>query len=134
MKKYISTILLLMLFISSAFAATGDFSTPDEIIATAKENRIGFINAVNAMEKNLPNIHTRETFIPYLLLLDKLQEIGNGYDLTTMGGDPLSSLGNIVTRYGVRWTDITIDSTEYLETFLKWSKDCLLYTSPSPRD
>ena len=107
---------LLLLAVSSAAEPS-----PREVLARAKRGRVEFIRAVSDVGRFAPRLASKEALYPYIELLDELAAAGRGYDLETMGVDPVRDLGADLTRAAEKWLRLDRDSPAFVRAFLKWS-------------
>jgi hypothetical protein len=120
MSRFFLTILVFAGVVWSSHAS-GVLPTPEDLLASAGQGPAGYVEALKSVSDNVALIDAEEKLIPYVLLLDKLETIGAGYDLRSFPGQPLDELAAVLTRRGLGWTDMAKNSLEYLLAYVKWA-------------
>lgn len=110
-----------------SFASGDVLAPPQEIVERAKKSSADFISALGDVERLAPTLTSKETFFPYIGILDVLEEIGKTHGVGNYGTDPVQQLGFILTRNGVKWLRIDLDPTEFIALFFRRSENSTRY-------
>jgi hypothetical protein len=112
-----------VVFLFTSLADAQQAPPASEILSRARQGRAELLGALGEMERFSPAAERKEEVYPYVLLLDELDEIGRGYDLESLGMNPVRKTGALVTRYAAKWIHFTNDDQELLRAFYKWAED-----------
>ena len=100
---------------------------PEQILEKAKKGRTEFLTAVGEVQRLAPSLPSKEAFFPYIEILDDLKSIGDSLGATELGDDLVQALGYILTRNGVKWLRLDLDSLEFLKIYFRWSENSTRY-------
>jgi hypothetical protein len=112
---------LVLLLPSLAGAQKGP--SAEQVLERARTGRVEMLLALSDMERFSPVAERKEEVYPYVLILDELDEIGQGYDLESFGMNPVEKTGALITRHAAKWIHFTHDDWELLSAFYKWAED-----------
>ncbi|MFM8268973.1 MAG: hypothetical protein ACKN9V_02200 [Pseudomonadota bacterium] len=101
--------------------------SPEEILEKAKKSRTEFVEAVGEVQRIAPTLSSKEAFFPYIKILDDLKKIGDSFGAAEMGEDIVQSLGYILTRNGIKWLRLDVDSQDFIELYFRWSENSTRY-------
>lgn len=120
--------LVLALLLGFSFVGTGDpLLSPENILEKAKKGRTEFVEAVGEVQRIAPTLSSKEAFFPYIKILDELKKIGDGLGANEIGENITQSLGYILTRNGIKWLRLDLDSEEFISLYFRWSENSTRY-------
>lgn len=119
MKQLISTIAIALLLPVWAMAAI-NLPEPAELMQKAKQNRIALREVMLDIEMNLSEMRDQPTFEKYFYMLDDLSALSVSLKLDEIYPKMTERLGLKMTGVGMRWLDVTKDSTEKIQYYIKW--------------
>lgn len=118
--KYINSLFAIIFFAPLLSLAGLNLDEPNVLIAKAQQNRIALREVLLDIEINLPEMRDQPTFEKYFYILDDLGALGVSFKLDEIYPKMVNRLGLRMTNIGVRWIDITKDSSAKIQYYVKW--------------
>lgn len=112
--------LLTVMLLSPLSAWALNLAEPGVLMAKAQKNRIELREVLLDIDMNIPEMRDQPTFEKYFYLLDSLNALAVKYNLDEIYPKMVPRLGLRMTGNGMRWLDVTKDSSEKLQYYVKW--------------
>lgn len=118
--KYMKSLFAILFFAPWVASAALNLAEPEVLMAKAQENRIALREVLLDIEMNIPEMRDQPTFEKYFFMLDGLDSLAVSLKLDEIYPKMVSRLGLRMTGVGMRWLDVTKDSSEKLQYYVKW--------------
>lgn len=115
--KYIFSLVLIAPL--GAWAAVS-LPEPSVLLAKAQQDRIQLREVILDIEMNIPEMRDQPTFEKYFYMLEDLTQLSERHRLEEIYPQIVSRLGLRMVGNGMRWLNVTTDSSEKLQYYVKW--------------
>lgn len=107
--------------------ANETLAPPEVLLEKAKKGRTEFVEVIGDIQRLAPGLEAKEALFPYIALLNDLKKVEETNGIAEIGENLVRSLGYTLTRNGVKWLRLDVDSDEVLKNFFFWSENSTRY-------
>ncbi len=97
--------------------------TAEAVLKLARQGRIDFLTTVVDLQRFAITMTEANEIYSYIMILDELEKLAQGYQIETFGNSPLADLAGLLTRNAIKFVRFDLDAPAKWKAFLKWSED-----------
>lgn len=116
MKYLVAVVLALPLFAQAGL----NLAEPQDLLVKAQTNRLALREVILDIEMNISEMRDQPTFEKYFFILDDLQIYSDKFRMDDFYPKLVQGLGLRMVSNGMRWLDVTKDSSDKLNYYVKW--------------